>query len=313
MIFDNDKILITGGNGFLGHHLVKKLVKNGYSNIISVGRNTCDLRDMHQCSNLFAGETPKVVIHLAASVGGIGANMENPAKFMYDNLTMGCNVIHQSYLSKVKNLVFIGTTCSYGKFCPVPFKEDSILTEFPEETNAPYGIAKSTLGLMLKSYNDQYKFGSCYLIPTNMLGEHDNFDPGTSHVVPALIKKILHAKQYNVTVDCWGDGTATRDFLYAGDCADAIILGMNLVTKPDPINIGTGIEVSIKQLVDLLCDLLDFDKSKVTWNKDNPNGQPRRALDCSRANNILGWQAKTSISDALMKTIDWYRDKYGRA
>ncbi len=300
------KILLTGGTGFVGKHVYKKLLEKGVSkdNILIPRSKTHDLRKKSITDNLT--KNADIVIHLAGNVGGIGYNRKYPGTLFYDNLMMGVNLIDSARRNKVKKFVCIGTICAYPKFTPIPFKEENLWNGYPEETNAPYGIAKKTLLVMLQAYRQQYGFKGIYLLPVNMYGPGDNFDPEKSHVIAALIKKIYDAKKNNENkIIVWGDGSPTREFFYVEDAAEAIILAAEKYDKPDPINIGAGFEISIRELVNKLVKLMSF-KGKIVWDKTKPNGQPRRMLDTSKAKKELGFQAKTSFEEGLRKTIQWY-------
>lgn len=304
--FSDKKILLTGGGGFVGQHVYKKLLEKGIKkeNIFIPRSKDYDLRKKEICEKIT--KNIDIVIHLAGNVGGIGYNLEYPGTLFYDNITMGVNLIETSRINKVKKFVCIGTICAYPKFTPVPFKEEDLWNGYPEETNAPYGIAKKVLLVMLQAYRQQYGFNGIYLLPVNMYGPGDNFDPKVSHVIAALIKKIYDAKkQGKKEIVVWGDGSATREFFYVEDAAEAIILATEKYNKPDPINIGAGFEISIKELVEMLVKLMDF-KGKIIWDKSKPNGQPRRMLDTTKAKKEFGFVAKTKFEDGLKKTIEWY-------
>ena len=283
------RILITGGNGFLGKRVVKKLIVNGFDCIKVVRSNETDLTNQDQAEQLLKEYQPAAVIHLAASVGGIGANMINPGKFFYDNMVMGTNVIHSSMKYGVDKFIMVGTVCSYPKYCAVPFVESDLWNGYPEETNAPYGIAKKALYVMLKAYEQQYGFNSTVLIPCNLYGPGDNFDPSSSHVIPALIKKFVDAKNNNeTTVSCWGSGNATREFLYVDDAADAICYSLQTHTLADPINLGGGAEISIKNLAEKIGAVVGY-SGDIIWDSSKPDGQPRRFLNIDAAKKILNW------------------------
>lgn len=302
------KVLLTGGSGFLGQYVFESLIHAGYDEEqIFVPRSSqYDLRYQNQVSELFSCVKPKYVIHLAASVGGIGANMANPGKFFYDNAIMGINLIEESRINECDKFVLVGTVCAYPKVCPIPFTEDYLWYGYPEETNAPYGIAKKALGVMLKSYEQQYNLAGSYLLPANLYGPRDNFDVNSSHVIPALIQKIVYAKKHNLNeVVVWGDGSATREFLYVKDAAEAIVKSVHSDTGSDPINIGNGTEVSIKKLVEYICDIVDYG-GNIVWDSSKPNGQPRRCLDTKKSKKLLNWTAKTNLHKGLTETIDWY-------
>ncbi len=308
--FKDKKILLTGGAGFVGQHVYKKLLEKGVKkeNIIIPRSSQYDLRDKKTCLKLT--KDIDIVIHLAGNVGGIGYNREYPGTLFYDNITMGVNLIEASRINRIKKFVCIGTICAYPKFTPVPFKEEDLWNGYPEETNAPYGIAKKVLLVMLQAYRQQYGFNGIYLLPVNMYGPGDNFDPEKSHVIAALIKKIHDAKKGNKKeIIVWGDGSATREFFYVEDAAEAIVLATEKYEKSDPINIGAGFEISIKELVKLLVKLMDF-KGKIIWDKTKPNGQPRRMLDTSKAKKEFGFVAKTSFEEGLKRTIKWYEENY---
>jgi GDP-L-fucose synthase len=302
----NEKILLTGGAGFVGSHVIKELVKRGVTkkNIIVPRSKEYDLRDKDTAVKLT--KNVDIVIHLAGNVGGIGYNREFPGTLFYDNITMGVNLIEAARANKVKKFVCIGTICAYPKFTPVPFKEKNLWKGYPEETNAPYGIAKKVLLVMLQAYRQQYGFNGIYLLPVNMYGPGDNFDPRSSHVIAALIKKIYDAKKNNLNkITVWGDGSATREFFYVEDAAKAIVLATERYEKSDPVNIGAGFEISIKKLTNLIAKLMDF-KGKIFWDKSKPNGQPRRMLDTKKANKEFGFMADTKFEEGLKKTIEWY-------
>lgn len=304
--FSDKKILLTGGGGFVGQHVFKELLKKGAKkrNIFIPRSREYDLRDKKIAEKLT--KNIDIVIHLAGNVGGIGYNREYPGTLFYDNITMGINLIEASRINKVKKFVCIGTICAYPKFTPVPFKEKDLWNGYPEETNAPYGLAKKMLLVMLQAYRQQYGFNGIYLLPVNMYGPGDNFNPEKSHVIAALIKKIYDAKKENKKeIIVWGDGSATREFFYVEDAAEAIVLATEKYNKPDPINIGAGFEISIKELVSLLVKLMNF-KGKIIWDKSKPNGQPRRMLDTKKAYKEFGFRAKTKFEDGLKKTIEWY-------
>lgn len=304
--FSDKKILLTGGAGFLGKQVYKKLLEKGAKkeNIIIPRSKDYDLRDKKTCAQLT--KNIDIVIHLAGNVGGIGYNRENPGTLFYDNITMGVNLIEESRKNNVKKFVQVGTICAYPKFTPVPFKEENLWNGYPEETNAPYGIAKKVLLVMLQAYRQQYDFNGIYLLPVNMYGPGDNFDPKKSHVIAALIKKIYDAKKRgDDQIIVWGDGSASREFLYVEDGAEAIVLATEKYDKPDPVNIGAGFEITIKELVNKLVKLMDF-KGKIIWDTTKPNGQPRRMLDTTKAYKEFGFKAKTNFDEGLKKTIDWY-------
>ena len=298
------KILVTGGGGFLGSAAIQILKKRGAENVIIPRSDTCDLRQQNNCNNVT--KNVDVVFHLAAKVGGIGLNQEKPGELFYDNITMGTNLMEQARKNNVEKFIALGTICSYPKFTPVPFSEDAIWDGYPEETNAPYGLAKKMLLVQSDAYRQQYHFNSIVVFPTNLYGPEDNFDEGSSHVIPALIKKIYHAKNNNLkSIDLWGDGTPTRDFLYVDDAAEGILLAAENYNKSEPVNLGTGKEISIKELAELLIKLMNV-KLTINWQKEKPNGQPRRAVDSRKAFEEFGFKPKISLEEGLKKTIEWY-------
>jgi GDP-L-fucose synthase len=300
------KILVTGGAGFLGKQVIAQLHQAGALDTdITVPRSkTCDLRSLEHCQAAVKGQD--VVIHLAAHVGGIGLNREKPAELFYDNLMMGTQLIHAAYQEGVKKFVCVGTICAYPKFTPVPFKEDDLWNGYPEETNAPYGIAKKALLVQLQSYRQQYGFDGIYLLPVNLYGPEDNFNPASSHVIPALIRKVYEAKQQGVKqLPVWGDGSPTREFLFSEDAARGIVMGALHYDDAEPVNLGTNHEISIRDLVELICRLMEFD-GELIWETDQPNGQPRRCLDTTRAQGAFGFTAQVSLEEGLRRTIEWY-------
>ena len=299
-------ILVTGGTGFLGKAVIQELRFKDYRNAFPIG-SSVDLRDQIECHGVFGMFRPTIVIHLAAKVGGIGANKKNPGRFLYDNLSMGANTIELARQYGINKFIMVGTVCSYPKFTQVPFKEEDIWNGYPEETNAPYGIAKKTLMQMIISYKEQYDFNGINLIPVNLYGPSDNFDPDISHVIPALILKFDEAIQNNKKeVEVWGTGSASREFLFVEDCAEAIVMAMEEHNDPQPVNIGTGKEVSIKGLVELIADKMGYE-GEIVWDTSKPDGQPRRCLDTSKAKKF-GFKAETSLEDGLVETIEWFND-----
>ncbi|OGK62558.1 GDP-fucose synthetase [Candidatus Roizmanbacteria bacterium RIFOXYB2_FULL_38_10] len=304
--FYKKKILLTGGAGFVGTYVCKELVKQGakLSDIIIPRSHKFDLREADICNKLTKGVD--IVINLAGNVGGIGYNRENPGALFYDNITMGVNLIEASRINKVKKFVQIGTICSYPKYTPVPFKEENLWNGYPEETNAPYGIAKKALLVMMQAYKRQYNFRGIYLLPVNMYGPGDNFDPKSSHVIAALIRKIYEAKRNGKKeIIVWGDGSATREFFYVEDAALAIVKATAKYEKTEPVNIGAGFEIRIDELVGMLVKLMAFE-GDIVWDRSKPNGQPRRSLDTSKAKKEFGFKAKTPFNEGLKKTVEWY-------
>ncbi|MGF1588167.1 MAG: GDP-L-fucose synthase family protein [Pleurocapsa sp.] len=300
-------ILVTGGAGFLGKQVVDQLLLAGATrDRISTPRSReLDLCQWENCQR--AVKDQDIVVHLAAHVGGIGLNREKPAELFYDNLMMGTQLIHAAYQEGVTKFVCVGTICAYPKFTPVPFKEDDLWNGYPEETNAPYGIAKKALLVQLEAYRQQYDFDGIYLLPVNLYGPEDNFDPRSSHVIPALIRKVYEAQQRgDKELPAWGDGSPTREFLYSTDAARGIVMATQKYNEPAPVNLGTNHEVKIKDLVETICELMDF-QGEIVWQTDQPNGQPRRCLDTQRAKEKFGFVAETEFKQGLKNTIDWYR------
>ena len=305
------RFLVTGGAGFLGQSVVEGLKRRGATSIVIPRSREHDLRREADIDRLLGEHRPDVIIHLAAVVGGIGANRANPGKFLYDNLAMGVHLMEQARLSGVRKFVAIGTVCAYPKFAQVPFREDALWDGYPEETNAPYGLAKKMLLVQAQAYRQQYGFNAIYLLPVNLYGPRDNFDPGSSHVIPALIKKCLEAKMEGQrSIDVWGTGSATREFLYVDDCAEGILLATERYEKPEPMNLGTGREISVKELVHTIARLTGFD-GDIRWDASKPDGQPRRCLDVSRARTELGFEAGTSLEEGLRRTVEWYAASVG--
>jgi GDP-L-fucose synthase len=301
------KICVTGGGGFLGRRVVARLSERGYRGIHVVRRRDYDLVKGSDVERLYREEQPQVVIHLAAVVGGIGANRENPGRHFYENLMMGAQLIEGARLNHVEKFVQIGTVCSYPKFTPAPFKEDDLWNGYPEETNAPYGIAKKALLVQAQAYRDQYGLNSIYLLPVNLYGPGDNFDLNTSHVIPALIKKFVDAQESrSPSVEVWGTGEATREFLYVDDAAEGIVLAAEHYDGREPVNIGAGREISIRELADLIARETGF-KGEIVWDRSKPDGQPRRVLDVTRARELFGFRARVEFLDGLRRTIEWYR------
>lgn len=307
MIFGEDKrVVVTGGGGFLGSYVVEKLQRKNCKAIHVPRKKDYNLVEITAVERLYHDFRPEVVIHLAAVVGGIGANMENPGKYFYENLMMGVQLMEVGRLMGIEKFVALGTICAYPKFTPVPFKEEELWNGYPEETNAPYGLAKKMLLVQSQAYRTQYGFNSVYLLPVNLYGPRDNFDPKSSHVIPALIKKCVDAVQTSQReIVVWGTGKSTREFLYVEDCAEGIVLATERYNKSEPVNLGAGFEISIKDLVDLIVRLTGF-KGRVAWDTTKPDGQPRRCLDTTRAEKEFGFKAMTSFEEGLKKTIEWY-------
>lgn len=304
--WEEKRICVTGGAGFLGSYLIKQLEARDAKDIFVPTIENYDLVDGAAIKRMLDDSKPDVIIHLAAHVGGIGANRAHPAEFFYDNLMMGVQLMHQAYEWGVEKFVAIGTVCAYPKFTPVPFKEDNLWLGYPEETNAPYGLAKKMLLVQSQAYRDQYGFNSIFLLPVNLYGPGDNFNPKSSHVIPALIRKCIEARESGVDhIVVWGDGSPTREFIYVDDAARGIALATERFDKSIPVNIGSGFEISIKNLIEKIADMMGFD-GELVWDTSKPNGQPRRALDISRAREEFGFTAKTNFDEGLRKTIDWY-------
>lgn len=299
-------VIVTGGAGFLGKAVVAKLKEQGFTDIFVPRSSEYNLIEQDEVRKLYKDHPCDLVIHLAAVVGGIGANQQNPGKFFYENLMMGVMLMEEARQAGIKKFVAIGTICCYPKFTPVPFKEDDLWIGYPEETNAPYGLAKKMLLVQSQSYRQQYDFNSIYLMPVNLYGPADNFDDNSSHVIPALIKKCVEAKEKKAPfIELWGDGTPTREFLYVTDAADGIVNGALNYESSEPLNLGSGEEISIKDLAELIAEQVGF-KGEVRWDVNKPNGQPRRRLDVSRAKENLGWNAQVSLKQGIRETIDWY-------
>jgi GDP-L-fucose synthase len=303
------RIVVTGGAGFLGRYLTRMLRERGCAQVMIPRRNEYDLTLQPAVEKLFSDTRPQIVIHLAAAVGGIGANRANPGRFLYENLVMGATLMEHARRAGVEKFVGIGTTCEYPKFAPIPFREENLWDGYPEETNAPYGLAKRVLLVQGQAYRQQYGFNAIHLLAINLFGPGDNFDPETSHVIPALIRKCLEAvKKGQDEIQCWGDGTPTREFLYVEDCAEGIILATEKYDGYEPVNVGAGFEISIQEVATLIAELTGF-RGRIVWDKTNPNGQPRRSLDTSRAWNWFGFRAKTDFREGLLRTVQWYREQ----
>jgi len=302
------RVLVTGGGGFLGSHLVEQLRTSGTEPFVA-RQIDYDLTSADDTARLFDDAKPELVFHLAAEVGGIGANQANPGRYWYANLMMGAHVLEQARVHKTGKVVTLGTICEYPKFTPVPFREDALWDGYPEETNAPYGVAKKAILVGAQTYREQYGLNAIHLLPVNLYGPRDNFDLETSHVIPALIRK-MHESSEEVVL--WGDGTPTREFFYVEDCVEGLLLAAERYDGAEPVNLGTGAEISIRDLAELIGELSDFE-GEIVWDTSKPNGQPRRQLDVSRAKELFGFEAKTSLREGLERTIAWYRSSLVRA
>jgi len=304
--FENRRVVVTGGAGFLGGYVVDGLRRCGCKNILVPRIEDYDLVKSDDIARMYDDMQPDVVIHLAAVVGGIGANREHPGEFFYKNLMMGVQLIEHGRLRGIEKFVAIGTVCLYPKFTPVPFKEETIWNGYPEETNAPYGLAKKMLLVQSQAYRAEYGFNSVFLVPVNLYGPGDNFDPASSHVIPALIKKCVDAIDSGAGyIECWGTGKVSREFIYVADAAEGILLATEMYNKPEAVNIGVGFEITIKDLVERVAKFTGF-SGEIRWDSSRPDGQPRRCLDTSRAKEYFGFEAKTSFDEGLKATIDWY-------
>ena len=307
------RIVVTGGNGFLGSHVVESLRARGHREVFAPRSKQYDLRDPAQARAMFGELSPDVVVHLAASVGGIGANRLHPGKFFYDNMAMGLHVLEEGRSRKTAKILVAGTVCAYPKHTPVPFREDDLWNGYPEETNAPYGVAKKALLVMAQSYRAEYGCNFVMVFPTNLYGPRDNFDLEASHVIPAMIRKFLEAKargEKNVVL--WGDGSPSRDFLYVDDAALGIVDAIERYDEPEPLNLGSGVEVTMRDLAETIRRAVGFG-GEIVWDTTKPNGQPRRMLDVSRARQKIGFEARTTLADGLARTIAWYRNKEEKA
>lgn len=302
----NKRVLLTGGAGFLGSHVCRELQSHHPAALLTPRSSEYDLREQVDVRRLVSHLRPEVIVHLAAVVGGIGANRLNPGRYFYDNAIMGTMLMEEARRAGVEKFVAVGTICSYPKHTPVPFHEDDLWAGYPEETNAPYGLAKKMLLVQAQAYRAQYGFNAVTLLPVNLYGPGDNFDPNTSHVIPALIRKAIEARKANApAIDVWGTGSASREFLFVRDAARAIALATLHYNAPEPVNIGSGQEVSVRDLATMICDLCDF-RGEIRWDATKPDGQPRRCLDVTRAREAFGFVASTSFRDGLIETIDWY-------
>jgi GDP-L-fucose synthase len=301
------KVCVTGGDGFLGSYVLEKLAKRGATQVFVPKIEEYNIVDPEAVKRLIADANPDLILHLAANVGGIGANQARPAEFFYDNLMMGVQLMHEAWKAGVSKFVAIGTVCAYPKFTPVPFREETLWDGYPEETNAPYGLAKKMLLVQSQSYRQQYNFNSLFLIPVNLFGPGDNFNLETSHVIPALIRKCFEAQDRgDDEIVVWGDGSPTREFLYAADAAEGILLAAERYDSSDPVNLGSGEEISIKDLVTKIVEFTGFE-GRLVWDTSRPNGQPRRGLDTSRAKERFGFQAQVKLEEGLKRTVEWYR------
>jgi GDP-L-fucose synthase len=302
------RAVVTGGTGFLGRRVTARLHTLGCASVVGLGRADYDLRRVEEAARMYRETTPTLVIHLAAVVGGIGANSERPAEFFLDNLLMGVHVLDGAWRAGAAKAVIVGTVCAYPKFAPVPFREDGLWDGYPEETNAPYGLAKKALLVQSQAYRQQYGYNSIFLLPSNLYGPGDNFDPRTSHVIPAMIRKCFEAAEAGRDrVEVWGDGSATREFLYVDDAVDGILLAAERYNSSDPVNIGSGQEISVREVARRVADGVGF-QGAIAWDPSKPNGQPRRGLDVTRAEASFGFRARTSFDEGLRRTIEWYRE-----
>ncbi|MDH4240483.1 MAG: GDP-L-fucose synthase [Phycisphaerae bacterium] len=310
--FEDRRIVVTGGAGFLGSYVIEGLKRRGCKNILVPKIEDYDMVQMDNIVRMYSDMKPDIVIHLAAVVGGIGANREHPGEFFYKNLMMGVQLIEQGRLNNIEKFVAIGTICAYPKFTPVPFMEEDLWDGYPEETNAPYGLAKKMLLVQSQSYRAEYGFNSIFLLPVNLYGPGDNFDPASSHVIPALIKKCVDAIESGADhIDCWGTGKVSREFIYASDAAEGILLATELYNGAEAVNIGAGFEITIKELAEKIVRLTGFG-GEIRWDPSKPDGQPRRCLDTSRAKKLFGFEAKMKFEEGLKTTIEWYKQNRQR-
>lgn len=310
MQLEGQRIVVTGGAGFLGRAVIDALRRRGAVDVVIPRRRDFDLTKESDVARLYAEAAPDVVLHLAAEVGGIGANMDNPGRYFFANMAMSLHLIEHARINRIRKFVQVGTICAYPKFTPVPFREEDLWNGYPEETNAPYGIAKKAAMVMLDGYRRQYGLAGAYVLPVNLYGPWDNFDLHTSHVIPALIRKCVEAIDAGRNfIECWGTGSASREFLYVDDAAEGVVRAAETMDEPTPINLGTNMEITIRDLVELIARLTGF-SGEIRWDASKPDGQPRRCLDTSRAAALLGWKAKIGFEDGLRRTIEWFR-QYG--
>jgi GDP-L-fucose synthase len=295
------RVLVTGGGGFLGSHLVQRLERDGHD-VVAARSADYDLTSADDTARMFEHSTPELVYHLAAEVGGIGANRANPGRYWFANLAMGINVLEQARIAGTPKLVISGTVCAYPKFAPIPFREETLWDGYPEETNAPYGVAKKSILVGAQAYREQYGLNAIFLLPTNLYGPRDNFDLETSHVIPALIRKMVEGEE---EVVLWGDGSPTREFLYVDDCVEGFVLA-------EPVNLGASHEISIRELAELIADVTGYE-GQIVWDETKPNGQPRRSVDGGRARTLFGFEPRTHLRDGIERTVAWYRSAYARA
>ncbi len=304
------KIVVTGGTGFLGRRLVALMKERGYADILGLGRRDFDLVRVSEIERMYESLRPRIVIHLAAVVGGIGANRAHPGRFFYENAIMGIELMEKGRLAGVEKFIAVGTICAYPKFTPVPFREEALWNGYPEETNAPYGLAKKMMLVQGQAYRQEYGFNAICLLPVNLYGPGDNFDPETSHVIPALIRKCVEAREAGADdVVVWGDGSPTREFLYVDDAAEAVMLATERYDGSEPVNIGSGMEISIRDLAHLIAEETGF-KGRLVWDASKPNGQPRRCLDVSKAEKLFGFRARTQFREGLRRTVEWYAAQF---
>ncbi len=306
MELKNKRVTVTGGRGFLGSRVVAELEQRGANMVTAFDSRDYDLTRQSEVARMYHDQKPDVVIHLAARVGGIGANRDNPGRFFYENAIMGIEMMEQARINEVEKYVQVGTVCAYPKFAPIPFSEDDLWEGYPEETNAPYWLAKKMLLVQAQAYRQQYGLDAIYVLPVNLYGPRDNFDPKSSHVIPALIRKCIEARDAGAkSIEVWGTGSATREFLYVDDCARGIVLAAERYDKPDPVNLGSSTEISIKELVHLIAHLTGF-AGEIVWDSTKPDGQPRRKLNVDRARSEFGFESRVSFEEGLKQTIDWY-------